>query len=343
MSTIYVTHPRYVEHDMPQHPEHAGRIRAVWQVMESSGLLATLKPAEAPLLAEAPILKLHAEEYIQLLRKLEQFQRTVRLDADTYACPTSYEIARYSAGGVVHAVDAVMKGDADNGLAAVRPPGHHAVADRAMGFCLLGNIAIAARYAQQTYGIERVLIVDYDVHHGNGTEAMFYDDPSVLFVSTHQERLYPLTGAVRDVGIGAGEGATLNIPMPGGCGDENYARVFDEIILPAARRFQPQLILVSVGHDAHWTDPLALMRLSLDGYAALAQKMIDLAAELCGGKVVFVMEGGYNLDALANGMTNIARLLVGHAPQDPLGAPPDRQKEPDITRLIEQVRVTHRL
>src|SRR5690606_4623679 len=128
------------------------------------------------------------------------------------------------------------------------------------------------------------------VHHGNGTEAIFYDDPSVYFVSTHQERLYPMTGAVRDVGVGAGEGSTLNLPMPGGCGDANYVRVFDELILPAARRYQPQLILVSVGHDAHWTDPLALMRLSLYGYAMLARKLIDLAAELCGGKVVFVME-----------------------------------------------------
>lgn len=343
MSTIYVTHPRYVEHDMPQHPEHAGRIRAVWQVMESSGLLPKLQTEDAPLLDEAPILKIHTEAYIQLLRKLEQFQRTVRLDADTYACPVSYQVARLSAGGVVRTVDAVMKGEVNNGLAAVRPPGHHAVADRAMGFCLLGNVAIAARHAQDIYGIERVLIVDYDVHHGNGTEAIFYDDPSVYFVSTHQEHLYPHTGAVRDTGVGEGEGTTLNIPMPGGCGDGNYARVFDEIILPAARRFQPQLIIVSVGHDAHWTDPLALMRLSLDGYAVLAQKMIDLAAEVCGGKIVFAMEGGYNLDALAHGITNIARLLVGEAPEDPLGAPPDGQKEPDIGRLIEQVKAVHGL
>ncbi|MBK8027835.1 MAG: histone deacetylase [Chloroflexi bacterium] len=342
MSILYVTHPRCVEHDAPQHPEHAGRIRAVWQHMEQSGLKEIVK-AEAPLVDEESLRSVHTEDYLRLLRTLDSLDRTVRLDADTYANPISYEIARIAAGGVVHAVDSVLRETCESSIAVVRPPGHHAMPGRAMGFCLLNNVAVAARHAQRAHGLERVLIVDYDVHHGNGTEAIFYDDPSVLFISTHQAHIYPGTGAIGDVGTGKGTGFTLNIPMPGGCGDRNYGQVFDEIILPAARRFQPQMILVSVGHDAHWADPLAGMALTLEGYASLAQRMITLADELCGGKIAFVMEGGYNLDALANGMVNIARLLTGRAPTDPLGPPVGARREPDLSSLIAEIRQVHKL
>ncbi len=325
------------------HPEHAGRIRAVWQTMEDSGVGATMKQQMATLADEDAILAVHTPELVTLLKSLIGFERTVRIDADTYATPDSYEIARLAAGSVMDAVAGVMHGEADNALAVVRPPGHHAVAGRAMGFCLLNNIAIAARHAQRTHGIERVMIVDYDVHHGNGTEAIFYDDPSVLFVSTHQVPLYPGTGAFDDTGVRAGLGATVNVPMPAGCGDAAYGRVFDEVIVPVARRFQPQLILVSVGHDAHWTDPLAMMRLTLDGYAQIAVKLKALAAELCDGKIVFVMEGGYNLDALAHGMTNIARVLTGAPVEDALGVPPHQRREPDITVLIAAIKELHHL
>lgn len=343
MSTSYVTHPRYVEHDIALQPEHAGRIRAVWRAIEQAGLLPRLNLVEAPFLDEEAILDVHTQDYIKLLRTLETFDHSVRLDADTYANPVSYDIARYSAGGVVKAVDLVLRGEADNVLAAVRPPGHHAVAHRAMGFCLLANVALAARHAQRQFQVERILIVDYDVHHGNGTEAIFYNDPGVLFISTHQEGIYPGTGAVRDVGRGAGVGYTINIPMPAGCGDASYLRVFDEIVIPAARRYQPQLVLVSAGFDAHWTDPLAWMRLTLDGYATLAKKVYDVAQECCDGKIAYVMEGGYNLDALANGMANLARLLVGDSTSDSIGEPTDRHSEPDISRRIAEVRQVHAL
>ncbi|NUQ02636.1 MAG: histone deacetylase [Anaerolineae bacterium] len=343
MSILFVTHPRYLEHDLAQHPEHAGRIRAVWRAMEDSGAAAVVQSLEAPL-ADLPTLRaVHADDYLELLRSLEGFNRTVRLDPDTYANPISYEIARLSAGGVVRAVDGVLSGESASSLAVVRPPGHHALPQRAMGFCLLGNVAIAARHAQRMYGLERLLIVDYDVHHGNGTEAVFYDDPGVLFISTHQVNIFPGTGAVRDTGKGRGEGFTINIPMPGGCGDSSYASVFDEIVEPAARRFQPQMILVSVGHDAHWADPLASMQLSLRGYADLASRLHALAGELCGGKIAFVMEGGYHLDALGYGIANIALLLAGRPVHDPLGAPPQAFREPDISRLIAEVRRVHRL
>jgi acetoin utilization deacetylase AcuC-like enzyme len=343
MTTAYITHPRYVEHDMPLHPEHAGRVEVVWNLMRTSGVIDRLHVLDAPEASDDAIRAVHSPSYLYTLEQLALFQHTVRLDPDTYANPDSYIIARLSAGGVVRAVEAVLSGEAHNALAVVRPPGHHAEANRAMGFCLLSNVAIAARAARDTWGVKRVLIVDYDVHHGNGTQAIFYDDPSVLFISSHQHNLFPGTGAIDDAGVGAGEGTTINIPLPGGCGDAQYRALFDAIITPAARRYQPELILVSVGHDAHWTDPLAAMRLTLHGYADLAAHMIALANELCGGRIAFVMEGGYNLGALAHGMVNIARLLIGDTAQDPLGTPRDGVREADISQVIERVRARHGL
>ena len=343
MKTIYVTHPRYTEHDQPTHPEHAGRIRAVWQRLDESGLKARMQAVEATAVSPELILTVHTPAYLDLLKRVSAQERMVRLDADTYAGPESLEIAQLSAGGAVDAVNAVLSGTANNGLTAVRPPGHHAMPDHGMGFCLLGNIAIAARFAQKQYGLERILIVDYDVHHGNGTEAMFYDDPSVLFISTHQYPLYPGTGAVTEIGAGKGEGFNINIPLPPDCGDTNYARVFEEVVWKAAERFQPQLILVSAGFDAHWADPLAAMRLTLPGYAHLTSELMRMAERLCGGKIVFVMEGGYDLDALGYGVSNIARILLGDAPIDPLGDVPNKRAEPDISALIAMLKRLHKL
>jgi acetoin utilization deacetylase AcuC-like enzyme len=343
MPTIYTTHPRYEDHDYPGHPEHAGRIRAVWERLDEFGLSARMNKVLAQPATDAQILTVHTPEYLELLKQVNVMERTAMLDLNTYAGPGALDIARLAAGGVIDAVDAVCARRADNGLAAVRPPGHHAIADYGLGFCLLGNICIAARHAQQQYGIERVLIVDYDVHHGNGTEAMFYDDPSILFISTHQYPLYPGTGAVTDVGTGAGVGYTINVPLPAYCGDKNYARVFDEIVWKAAERFQPQLVLVSAGFDAHWTDPLAGMKLTLNGYAHLSRELMRMAEKFCDGRIVFVMEGGYDLDGLSLGVSNIARLLLGDAPTDPLGLPPNARAEPDISRLIGQIKALHQL
>jgi acetoin utilization deacetylase AcuC-like enzyme len=339
--STYVTHPRYTEHDLPGHPERADRIRAIWRGLDESGLAARMRRPEPHAVDESLVLAVHTEDYLDLLRRVSAMPRTMHLDPDTYAGPGALEIALLSAGGAVVAVDTVLGGTAANGLAAIRPPGHHAMADHAMGFCLLGNVAIAARHAQIRYGIERVLIVDYDVHHGNGTQAMFYGDPSVLYVSTHQWPFYPGTGAVTEIGAGGGEGYTINVPLPAGSGDANYAAVFDQIIWPAAERFQPQLILVSVGFDAYWADPLAEMRLTLSGYSHLAGEVMRMAQRFCGGKVVFVLEGGYDLDALRYGAGNVARVLLGDPTNDPLGAPALARPEPDIAVLLARVRKLH--
>lgn len=343
MVTACVTHPRYTEHDLAGHPEHAGRIRAVWQQLESDGLAARMNRLVATPASRDLIELVHTPGYVEMLLHTGALDRMSRLDADTYVGPSSYEIAQLAAGGTVDAVAAVLDGQADNALAVVRPPGHHAMPDRAMGFCLINNVAVAARYAQRRGKAERVLIVDYDVHHGNGTEAMFYDDPSVFFFSIHQWPLYPGTGKLDDIGVGAGRGTTLNVPVAPGNGDAQYAAVFEQVLWPAAVRFQPDLILVSVGHDAHWSDPLAGMRLTLTGYAHLAREMTRMAQQLCGGRIVFVMEGGYDLTALGHGMANVARVLLGDDEiDDPMG-PPAATQEPDIMPLIDRLRRLHNL
>jgi acetoin utilization deacetylase AcuC-like enzyme len=343
MTTIYATHPRYIEHDLPGHPESADRIRAVWRGLDESGLSARMQPLHVQALDPEAVLTVHTAAHLELLRRVSAAPQMTHLDPDTYAGPDALTIALLSAGGVVAAVDAVLTERATNGLAAVRPPGHHAMAARGMGFCLLGNVAIATRHAQVRYGIDRVMIVDYDVHHGNGTEAMFYDDPSVLYVSAHQYPFYPGSGASDDIGVGPGEGYTINIPLPAGSGDANYATVFERIVWPAAERFRPQLILVSVGFDAYWADPLAAMRLSLAGYSHLAAEVIRMAQRFCDGKVVFALEGGYNMDALRYGVSNVARLLLGDPPVDPPGTRPPPRPEPDIAALIARLQVVHGL
>jgi acetoin utilization deacetylase AcuC-like enzyme len=247
-----------------------------------------------------------------------------------------------AAGAAAQAVEAVVSGRAGNAFALVRPPGHHATRSRSMGFCLLNNIAIAAGHALDRLGLERIAIVDYDVHHGNGTQDCFYDDGRVLFCSTHAWPLYPGTGAVEEAGAESGYGLTLNLPVPHGTGDTALLRCYDELVLPAVRAFAPQLLLVSAGYDAHWADPLGPLTLSVAGFAALTQRLVDLAEQLCGGRIVLVLEGGYNLEALGACVVAALRVLLGRDPgADPLGAADT--PEPDLTALIDRVRRKHPL
>jgi acetoin utilization deacetylase AcuC-like enzyme len=345
MSVGYLTHPSFRDHAMPgyHHPEGPQRIDAVWEALDRAALtkrLVSIEPVEA---TREMLRAVHTETFIRQLERLEAENRPVFIDQDTYALPRSFQIARLAAGACVRGVEAVIRGEVHTALVAARPPGHHATPNRAMGFCILSNAAIAARYAIQQLGLERVLILDYDVHHGNGTQDAFYDDPSVLFISTHQYPFYPMTGHLDETGTGAGAGTTLNIPLPNNTGDTGYQQVFEQIVWPAVRRYQPQLIIASVGFDAHWDDPLAQMRLTLTGYDQLARSVIAMADELCGGRVVFVMEGGYNVTALGSGMCNLAHRLLKDANfDDPLGdAPPSH--EPDLSALIAQIARLHQL
>ena len=344
MTTAYLTDKRFTEHDFPGHPEHGGRIKAVWEELGASGLSERLLHLAPTAASDEQILAVHTQAHMRRLVAVARGERTVRLDPDTYALPLSLDVARLAVGAVIGAIDAVLSARAGNALAVVRPPGHHATAEKAMGFCLLNNVAIAARHAQSTHGIEKVVILDYDVHQGNGTNDIFYADPSVFFISIHQSPFYPGTGALEEIGAGAGRGYTLNIPLAGGHGDSSYRRLFDEVVGPAVERFDPDLMLISAGFDAHWSDPLAGMQLTLGGYDHLARECISMAERLCDGRIVFVMEGGYDLPALAHGWANIARALLGQDEiSDPYGEARSAADESGIERLINKLQGIHSL
>lgn len=344
MTTAYLTHNQFTAHDYPRHPEHAGRIQAIWQQLEAQGLTEQLLPIAPAPASDAQIRAVHSAAHLNRLVDISRQERSVFIDQDTYALPISLETARLAAGAVIGAVDAVSGGRAQNGLAVVRPPGHHATAGRQMGFCLLNNIAIAARHAQNKYGLRKALIFDYDVHHGNGTQDIFYSDPSVMFISIHQSPFYPGSGALQETGAGPGRGATVNLPIAGGHGDAAYRRLFEEIVSPSSERFAPDMMLVSAGFDAHFVDPLASMQLSLAGYDWLARACIALAENVCDGKIVFVMEGGYDLAALAHGWCNIARALLGRDDiSDPYGPAQAREAPRHVDSLITEARRIHQL
>lgn len=336
-TTAYCYDPLFLAHDQPGHPENRTRLERVVQTLTSAGLLArmasvTAQPVDLELLG-----RVHDSAYIQALRKVAE-RGGGHLDADTYVAPRSFDAALLAAGGLVALVEAVTAGRARNGIALVRPPGHHATRARGMGFCLFNNIAVAARAALDLYSLERVLIVDWDVHHGNGTQDIFYDSPQVLFFSTHQYPHYPGSGHWRETGAGAGQGYTINVPLPAGVGDEGFTRIYDEILTPAAERYRPELILVSAGYDAHWNDPLAGLNLSLAGYWRLAQTVVGLAERLCHGRVVVTLEGGYDLDVLAAGIVATCHALLGDREPgpDPLGpAPWAERPADDVLRAVK--------
>ncbi len=261
--------------------------------------------------------------------------------APTYITPDSFDCALNAAGGLLAVVDALLDGQAESGFALIRPPGHHATRAQPMGFCLFNNLAIATRHLRSR-GARRIFIVDFDVHHGNGTQDIFYDDPHVFFISTHQSGIYPGSGLAGETGSGAGRGATLNVPLPANAGDAAFARILHELIIPAAGRFQPEFILVSAGFDAHWSDPLASLQLTTTGYFDLAHGLLDLAREHCPGRLAFTLEGGYNPRSLADNVAAVLHALAGElqAP-DPLG--PARRSEPDISRLLGELKAVHRL
>jgi acetoin utilization deacetylase AcuC-like enzyme len=280
------------------HPESPNRLRAILERLEQSGTVDRLTRIEPRRAEDEWITQVHTPRYIAALNRHAPATGRVSLDPDTAMSPGSLNAAYLAAGGVLAGVDAIMAQQVDHVFCAVRPPGHHAEASRAMGFCLFNNVAIAARYVQKQYGLTRVLIVDWDVHHGNGTQHSFEDDPSVLFFSTHQYPHYPGTGRASERGTGAGEGFTINVPMEAGEGDEAYRTVFHKVLVPAADHFHPEFVIISAGFDAHREDPLAQMGLTEEGYADLTGIVAGIARRHAGGRILSSLEGGYNLAAL---------------------------------------------
>ena len=331
MTTGLVFDERFLLHRAPyDHPEHPGRLVAIHHRLEAEGLSARCRPVEARDATRAELQRIHTGAHIDAIAATASgTDEFAQLDPDTYTCADSYRAALLAAGGLTDLALAAARGSVDNGFALLRPPGHHAEADRAMGFCLFNNVAVAARAVQAEGAARRVLIVDWDLHHGNGTQHSFWEDPTVLYFSTHQFPFYPGTGALHETGGGAGRGFTVNVPLPAGCGDTEYLAAFDRVLLPVAQDFEPDLVLVSAGFDAAEGDPLGSMRISPSGYAQMTRRLLSLA----GGRVVLALEGGYDLEAIARSAAASLRVLLGEpAPEARLPDP-----SPLVTRILDQL------
>ncbi|HVZ14791.1 MAG TPA: histone deacetylase family protein [Bauldia sp.] len=294
MATLLIEDPVFLTHRVPHgHPERPARLEAVSTAL-GEDRFGGLMRSNAPEAALDRILLAHDGHYVEEIQKELPESGIVQIEADSYLSPESYTVALRAAGAACHAVDEVIEGRATNAFVAARPPGHHAERDRPMGFCLFNNAAIAARHAQERHGASRVAIVDWDVHHGNGTQAIFWDDPSILYGSTHQMPLYPGTGAASETGAGN----IFNAPLHEGDEGDEFRTAMAERILSAVGRFSPDLIIISAGFDAHWRDPLAGLNLKAEDFAWATKAVMDLADRYCGGRIVSLLEGGYDLTGL---------------------------------------------
>jgi acetoin utilization deacetylase AcuC-like enzyme len=299
MTTLIFGHQSSELHDMgPGHPERPERIQAVNRALEADRF-AGLERREAPLATVDQIARIHDRNYVTKLLDAVPDEGRVQIDPDTSMCPESGEAALRASGAIVAAIDAIAAGEANSAFCAVRPPGHHAEPARGMGFCLFNNVAIGVEHARKVHNLERVAVIDFDVHHGNGTQAAFWSEPNVLFASSHQFPFYPGTGAEDETGVGN----VFNVPLAGGAGSVHFRRGMERIVLPALEEFNPDLIVVSAGFDGHARDPLANIRLEEEDFEWITGKLVDIAGEYCEGRIVSSLEGGYDLDSLSSSVT----------------------------------------
>lgn len=321
MPTVLVYSKKYLEHKPSMgHPERPERLKAIVNALRQAKLWGTpsVKVVEPKPAKREDIELVHDTEYIELVERLSRAEHP--LDVDTPVCKNTFKLALLAAGGTIDAGRAVLSGEASNAFALVRPPGHHASRARGGGFCYFNNLAVMIERMKRKFKLRRTFVLDFDAHHGNGIQDIFYEDPSVLYLSLHQDplTLYPGTGFVDEMGSGEGEGYTVNVPMPPGSGDAEYAGAMEEIFVPLTKQFKPELFAVSAGFDAYVDDPLTQLRLSIPAYGWLTRFVIEQAERLCKGRAVFTLEGGYALDALAEGVVNVVKTLTGEKPSTPV-------------------------
>ena len=309
--TAVVKDAIYLQHITgDSHPESHHRLEVIYDMLQDEDMQGIFKELSPRPATQAELELNHSLDYIHQVASTAG-RSVCSLDPDTTTSPLSWEAAQKAAGGVLVGVDAVMGGEVENCFALVRPPGHHAEKSRGMGFCLFNNIAIGADYARQKYDLERILIVDWDLHHGNGTQNAFYQDPQVLFFSTHQYPYYPGSGSISEKGEKEGQGFTVNVPLPGGQGDEDFGGIYRELLQPIVSDFKPQLIMLSAGYDIYFQDPLGAMDVTPEGFASLASLIMALAHSSCQGKVVVTLEGGYHLKGLRDSVKATLKELAG--------------------------------
>ena len=338
MKTGIVRDPRYLDHVMdPFHPESPERLVSLYDMLDERDMRGQYVPVETRLASHDEISMVHARHYIDLVAATAGKVHTY-LDPDTSTCPDSYETALLAAGGMMNAVDAVMEGTARNAFALVRPPGHHAEAGRAAGFCIFNNVAIGACHAMKKYGLRRILIVDWDLHHGNGTQRTFYDDRRVLYFSTHQYPFYPGTGSLNETGRGEGLGYTINVPLRRGPGDGEFVRIFRRILEPVASACEPELVLLSAGFDIHFQDPLGGMNVRPSGFAALTRVLMNIADRHCRGRFAVTLEGGYHIDGMTQSVKAVLKEMKDETVKsDAVLAELEDKADPSIDKVIHAV------
>jgi acetoin utilization deacetylase AcuC-like enzyme len=340
--TGIVKDERYLKHGGGyMHPESPERLEAIYAMLETPDMFGKFIEISPRPATQEEIEMIHRPAYIKVVASTAG-KASCSLDPDTETSAESYEVAKLAVGGLLNAIDSTVSKETDNSFAFIRPPGHHAEADRAAGFCLFNNVAIGAVHAIKKFGMERVLIVDWDLHHGNGTQHSFYEDSRVLYFSTHQYPWYPGTGSLLEIGRGKGLGYTINVPLQPGADDDQYVAIFRRILEPVVLAFKPEIILLSAGFDIYYDDPLGGMQVTPDGFACLARILLNLADECCGGKFAVTLEGGYHLGGLTESVKRVLNEMLGvtHVSDQKL-AEMDKEagdKNPIIKRVIEQIK-----